>query len=215
LDNQVTNERKPLNRKEKKAVNKHLRQVKRQLYKNLLISYRGWWYWHKLVSKYKKQDEGNWAVVLLPDTNERDNYLSLLYLNRMLGQHKRSRAIILTHSEIVAKTAGLFSNKIVDIVWFSRKKAESLMQFYCLYNFDDRFICAGLDEPYGRNGSKMIGARGISAEEIFAIGVYRIYPYRQEVPPQYIGDEKDIIDFMERAAIAASEGYAEEVVETE
>ncbi|EHL04232.1 hypothetical protein HMPREF0322_05152 [Desulfitobacterium hafniense DP7] len=209
MENQE-NKRRPLTKSERKAVRQHLRKVKRQLYRNLLIAYRGWWYWHKLLKKYKKQGVHNWAVILLPDTNERDNYLALLYLDHMLSQHKFVKALVLTHSETVLKTAGLFSKRIADIVRCSREEAEALMQFYCLYNFDGRFFCASLDEPYGRNGSKLIGARGISAEELFAIGVYRLYPYEQMTPPQYHGGEADIEDFLVRAATAAHEGYAEE-----
>jgi hypothetical protein len=90
-------------------------------------------------------------------------------------------------------------------VYCPRKKAEELMQFYCLYNFDRRFFCASLDEPYGRNGSRIIGARGITAEEIFVIGVYRTYPYKQLPPPKYMGNDAGIIELLKQGDIAIEE----------
>jgi hypothetical protein len=206
----VENERPPLTKEEKKAVEKHLKEVRRQLYKNLCKAYRGWWYWHCTLKKYKKQNIAQSAVVLLPGSDERDNYLTLLYLDRMLKQHKFAKALILTHSDVVKANAGLFSGNILDIVDCPRKKAEELMQFYCLYNFDKRFFCASLDEPYGRNGSRMIGAKGISPEEIFAIGVYRIYPYIKQEPPKPKPPQEfspEINEWLKRCDKAAAEGY--------
>ena len=75
----------------------------------------------------------------------------------------------------------------------------------CLYNFDKRFFCASLDEPYGRNGSRIIGARGITAEEVFVIGVYRTYPYEQLPPPKYTGSDAQIIEFLKQGEIAIEE----------
>ena len=203
------NSRKPLSKEEKKDVKQHLKKVKRQLYRNLVDAYRGLWCWRIIVRKYKKSGVRNWAIILLPDTNDRDNYLSLLYLDCMLDKEHYDKALVLTHSEIVKKIACFFSDKIAWIEEFSRKDAESLMQLYCLYNFDKRFYCASLDEPYGRSGSKLIGACGISAEEIFAIGIYKLHPFERVSAPQYYGDDEEIISFLKRAAQDAREGYSE------
>jgi hypothetical protein len=185
LENETQVQRPPLTKAQKKAVEKHLREVRRQLRRNLFKAYRGWWYWRKLLKKYKKDDIKNTAVILLPEIHDRDNYFALRYLDQMLNQHKFRRALILTHNGAAEKCASLFSDKITAVVHCPRKKAEELMQFYCLYNFDKRFSCASLDEPYGRNGSRVIGARGITAEEIFVIGVYRTYPYERLSAPGY------------------------------
>lgn len=71
------------------------------------------------------------------------------------------------------------------------------MQFYCLYEFDKRFICASLDEPNGRNGSALIGKRGTTVEEIFVIGVYRVYPFQRPEAPAYEGMDSGIKLFLE------------------
>lgn len=176
-------------------MSKHLKQVKRQLYRNLISAYRGWWEWHKIVKGKGVGD--NTAVVLLPSCEREINHLALLYLDSMLSRRKYKNAVILTHDPAVKKCAQLFSPNILRVVSFSRKKAEHLMQFYCLYEFDKRFICASLDEPNGRNGSALIGKRRITKEEIFAVGVYRIHPFEKVDGLEYTGDDEEIKTFLE------------------
>ena len=176
------------------AVKKHLKGIKRQLYKNLFASYRGWWQWHKIV---KRKGVGNTAVILLPTCDREINRLGLLYLDDMLTSRKYTNAVVLTHDPAVLKCAALFSRNILATISFSRKKAEDLMQFYCLYEFDKRFIVASLDEPNGRNGSVLIGKRGTTQEEIFVIGVYRVYPFQRPQDPVYVGDDPEIKSFLE------------------
>lgn len=176
-------------------MSKHLKQVKRQLYRNLISAYRGWWEWHKVVKR--KGVDDNTAVILLPSCDREINYLALLYLDDMLNSRKYKNAVILTHDPAVKKCAQLFSSNILRVVAFSRKKAEHLMQFYCLYEFDKRFTVASLDEPNGRNGSALIGKRGTTVEEIFVIGVYRVYPFQRPTAPAYNGADSDIKLFLE------------------
>lgn len=177
-----------------KETRKHLRKVKRQLYKNLIASYRGWWQWVKI--NRIKGISGSTAVVLLPGCDRETNYLSLLYLDDMLKSRKYANAVILTHDPAVLKSSSLFSQKILKTVSFSRKKAEDLMQYYCLYEFNKRFIVASLDEPNGRNGSALIGKRGTTKEEIFVIGVYRVYPFTRPEAPGYDGTDSVVKDFL-------------------
>lgn len=177
------------------STSKHLKQVKRQLYINLLSTYRGWWQWHRIIKG--KGVEAGTAVILLPDCNRETNHLALLYLDDMLKSQGFKNAILLTHDPIVEKCAPLFSKNILRVIPFSRKKAEHLMQFYCLYEFDKRFTVASLDEPNGRNGSALIGKRGTTVEEIFVIGVYRIYPFQRPSPPVYSGSDPEIKTFLE------------------
>jgi len=176
-------------------MSEHLKQVRRQLYRNLIAAYRGWWQWHKVIKG--KGVAGNTAVVLLPSCDREINHLALLYLDEMLKSRKYKNAVVLTHDPAVLSCAGLFSKNILRIVSFSRKKAEDLMQFYCLYEFDKRFIVASLDEPSGRNGSALLGKRGTTAEEIFVIGVYRVYPFQRPEAPIYDGDDPEIKLFLE------------------
>ena len=136
-------------------------------------------------------------MILLPSCDREINHLALLYLDDMLKSRKYKNAVILTHDNAVKKTASLFSQNILRVVSFSRKKAEHLMQFYCLYEFDKRFTVASLDEPNGRNGSALIGKRGTTVEEIFVIGVYRVYPFTRPEAPVYTGNDPEVKNFLE------------------
>ena len=106
------------------SVSKHLRQVKLQLYHNVFAAYRGWWQWHKVITKGVGK---NTAVILLPDCNHAVNYMALLYLNDMLHNRGYNNALILTHDPGAQKSAALFSDKILRVVPFDRKKAEDLL----------------------------------------------------------------------------------------
>lgn len=181
-------------KKTDREVVRHLRKVKRQLYRNLVLAYMGWWHW-VMINRIKGVGAGT-AVVLLPTLDRETNYLALLYLDTMLKSCKYANAVILTHDPAVRKVAPLFSDRIVKTVSFSRKKAEHLMQYYCLYEFNKRFIVASLDEPNGRNGSALIGKRGTTKEEIFVIGVYRVYPFTRPEAPAYDGDDRQIREFL-------------------
>lgn len=171
----------------------HLKKVKRQLYFNLFAAYKGWWQWHKIT---RQKGVFNTAVVLLPSCERDTNMLALLYLDDMLKSRKHTNAVILTHDPLVQKSAQLFSKNILKVIPFSRKKAEDLMQFYCMYEFDKRFIVASLDEPNGRNGSALLGKRGTTKEEIFVIGVYHVYPFERPSVPEYTGNDEEIRNFL-------------------
>lgn len=181
-------------REKEQEVKKHLRGVKRQLYRNLVRAYQGWWQWVR-INRIKGVGADT-AVVLLPGKDAGENYMALLYLDEMLKARRYRNAVVLTHDKGAEKSAPLFSSNILKTVHFSRKKAEQLMQYYCLYEFNKRFIVASLDEPNGRNGSALIGKRGTTREEIFVIGVYRIYPFTRPDAPKYEGDDRAVKEFL-------------------
>lgn len=156
-------------------------------------AYKGRRWWKKLISKYQID---NTAVILMPSKNQEDNYFALLYLDQMIESRKYDNALILTYDPVVKKCAYMFSKKIIDVKYFSREKAEDLMQYYCLYEFDNRLIIASLDEPQGRNASALIDKKGITSEEIFAAGVYRLYPVTRPKLPNYVGKDEKIRRFI-------------------
>lgn len=184
----------PAKKKNYREVKRHLRDVKLRLYINLFNAYRGLWQWH-LINKTKGFDKTE--VVLLPGLDHESNYLALIYLDKLLDRKGADNAVILTYDPGVLKTAKLFSDRILDVRKFDRKKCEHLMQLYSLYEFAPNFTCASIDEPYGRNGDKLVGKRGTTKEEIFVIGVYRLYPFERPERPKYIGDDRDILNFLD------------------
>lgn len=169
------------------------REIKKLMRHNLWESYRGWWLWHRLVKRYHL---GRTRVILLPSGNQRYNYAALRYVDQMLERHNYDNAIFLTVDPVVEKAAGLFSENILAVETISRKKAERLMQFYCLYEFDPRFVVASLEEPNGRNAVGLIGKNGTTVEQLIAIGVYQLPEFVEESTPCYQGEDPEIQAFL-------------------
>lgn len=168
-------------------------EIKKLMRHNLLESYRGWWVWHRLVKRYHL---GRTRVILLPSSNRAYNYAALRYVDQMLERHNYENAIFLSVDSVIQKVAGLFSKNILAVENITRKKAERLMQFYCLYEFDPRFVVASLEEPNGRNAVGLIGKNGTTVEELIAIGVYQIPDFVQEEVPCYKGTDPEIRGFL-------------------
>lgn len=126
--------------------------------------------WLDLAERYKLGD-GDY-VVLMPSDDRDCNYYSLLYLDEFLNRIRGKRAYILTWDDCVKRNAAHFSDRIGEVIDFPRRSAELLMRFYSLYSFTDKLIIASLDEPDGRSGRKLIGRKGLTVEEIVAIGIY-------------------------------------------
>lgn len=171
-----------------------IRRIRGQLFRHLIRCYQGWWYWHRIVRR--RTVSNTTAVVLLPAVHyNKDSYYALLHLDEMLPTRGFDKAIILSVDPVAAKAAPLFSQNIQETLLISRKKAEHLMQYACLLTFDLRFIIASMDEPVGRKGETLVGKRGLTWEEVFCVGVYRIYPQEKD-PPLYRGNDAEIRQFI-------------------
>lgn len=163
-----------------------IKTVEKKLKKSLFQCKCGYFVWHQLIRKHPEIQ--NTAVVLMPSCDDLCNYYAMLYINQFLEVTNRENAVILTYDKQVIENADKFSANIIAVIPFSRKKAELLMKYTSLYEFDSRLVVASLDEPTGRNGKNLVGIKGLTEEEIFAIGVYRLYPFRKEKPVAWIND---------------------------
>lgn len=155
----------------------YLRQVRRELRDKLLASCRGWRSWRKLRSIGEK---GKTVIVLIPQGDEEISLFALAYLEQMLRARKKINAIIATNDPLVIRNRSVCSKCIIEIKQLTEREISDLLQLCCLYKFDENFIVASLDSPCGRNGGRLIGVKGISKEEIFAVGLYGLYPFPQE-----------------------------------
>ena len=99
------------------------KELKHVLHRNLMMAYKGWWAWHRVVKRYKL---GRSKVVLMPGNNIAYNYNALLYLDEMLACHSYDSAVILAVDPVIEKAARLFSDNILAVETISRKKAEQL-----------------------------------------------------------------------------------------
>ena len=149
--------------------------VKIKFVKTKFYCYLGYWMWHALIKKHPEIQ--NTAVIILPTKRDSYSYYSLLYLDQFLEKSNRDNAVILTFDKKVIQTARDFSSNIVSIIPVTRRKMKYILTYASLYEFDNRLIIASLEEPVGRNGRNLIGIKGLTEEEIFVIGVYRIFPF--------------------------------------
>lgn len=153
--------------------------MKKELGYNIIACYRGWWQWRK-ICKIKGMKKT--AVVLIPGEDAQISMYALDYLKPMLQCHGWDNAIILTpNHEFLKKNSDnmIERDEILQVRYISLRSAADLIQLSCLYRFDERFICASLEIPIGRNGSRLIGKKGITKEEIFAVGIYGVVPYHR------------------------------------
>lgn len=125
--------------------------------------------WLELVDKYGL--EGNFRVVLFPSDDKDINTISVKAMRKL--SEKVEKLIALSYSQEVLSWDVKESNIILQL--FSRKEAEALMRFYSMYEFTDKLIIASLDEPEGRKGKGLIGAKGITLEELVNIGIFKQY----------------------------------------
>lgn len=176
-----------------------VRSIKKQLKKNLWKTYQGWWQWHKIVRSRHIQPQT--VILLLPSLGSPENYYAMLYLDKFLESRSFQRAIILTQDEGVIKAAHLFSHNIVQIIKISEKKIDALLQFACLYYFDERLFIASLNKPDGRYADRLIGVNGICYGEVFSVGVYGLNKYFDLRPPKYKGHDKEIKEFIRRGSV--------------
>lgn len=136
------------------------------------------------------------AVILIPEGDHESSFFALAYLNRLLEHRGWENAILLSTDTLIPRCADYFSNKILAVKHLRPEQEKDLLQLACLYRFDDHFICASIDCPEGRNGSALIGKKGLTKEEIFAVGVYGLWPFQQAHVPTYDGTDPDIMHFM-------------------
>lgn len=152
--------------------------------KKLVITCLGWFQWQKI--KRRKGVGHSTAIILMPALNAEYNLYTLLYLNDFIESHMFLDALLLTFDRRVLKYTSYISEYPISAVYFSRKNAESIMQYATLYDFDHRLYIASLDEPKGRKGAELIKSGKITTEELIAIGIFDIFPYKKRACPSFL-----------------------------
>lgn len=172
------------------------KKAKKLVKKNILKCYRGAFVWHKILKQ--NPEISNTAVVLVPEINDDANYYALLYMDDFLNSTNRDNAVILTFDARIQKVCSQFSQRIIRVILLNQKEIEFLMQYMSLYCFDNRLVVASLDKPAGRDGTKLVGLKGLTFEEVFSIGVYGLYPFRKQAPVKWEADGTELDSFMIR-----------------
>ncbi len=123
--------------------------------------------------------DGTNRLVLFPDEDGKVNYYGLLYLDEHLVRNLKKEAVIVTSCPGVMRVASLFTPKIKDIVMVTEREMDCLIAYLKLSEGAIDFTIVSLTKPAGRRGEYLVGAKGLTVEQMVAIGIYFIIPYRQ------------------------------------
>ena len=132
--------------------------------------------WRKLLRRAELGP--NDYFVLFPTEDRKCNYSGVRYLDTFLLRAGGNQAAILTVDSWVQQEACRYSRCVKSIDLCDRAKAGRLVTLYELYRFHPRFITVSLDQPFCRKASGLIGVKGTTVEELVAIGIYGIIPFR-------------------------------------
>ncbi len=132
--------------------------------------------WNALLHLTKAKPDD--SIILFPGTDHECNFQGMRYLDTYMQRINTKRAIILTVDSFVKNSIGNYSDNISSIIEISQEQAQGFIALYQLRIFDDRFIVVSLNQPFCRNAEGMIGIKDITVEQLVAIGVYSIIPFR-------------------------------------
>ena len=152
-------------------------KMKEALEKRLELAKQGMMEWGNILRMTRLAADDH--VILFPSDRFEYNHFGLKYLDTFLERVGGNKAVLLTFDPYVQNNATAFSDKIKSLIYFERDRVEKLLALYTLYEFDERFIVISLDEPYVRNAEGLIGKKGITTEELIAVGIYKIIPFRR------------------------------------
>ena len=167
--------------------------------RSLIVANKGRYIWRKYNKIYNIQNRGDYFV-LLSDVDAY-NYIFFSYIEKCF--EARKRVIILTTDKKIEKVATLFEKRNELIVCpISKNEADELISYYSFSMFYFRFFFISLDEPEERKCSHLIGKKGITAEELIAVGVMgldgeKYIKSRHKLQKiDYKGNDSDIIKFL-------------------
>lgn len=177
----------------------------RDLLQYLLMVNRGRKKWNKYKNKYNIRKE-NLYFVLLPTDNDEYNLIFFKYLDKCFEPHKK--VIILAYDSKIEKVSFLFEKRNEIIVeQASKELCGELISYYTFMPFYERFYLVSLTEPHERKCDHLIGKKGITAEELIAVGImgYDSEKYqkmkRHPQNPSYEGDDVEISSFLQERRV--------------
>jgi len=132
--------------------------------------------WHRIDSGYDLQQ--NDYVVLFCDDDIEVNESGMLYLDTFLDRVEGNKVVVLTNNKFVADNIKDYSKKIISVEECNDEQVTCLLSLYSLFHFDHRFRVVSLEKPHGRKAKSLIGVKGTTVEQLVAIGVYGIIPFR-------------------------------------
>lgn len=158
----------------------------------------------KLYNSITKDiDPEETALVIFPEDDYKLNYYGLLYLDEYLVRNLKKNVILVTPNDTVANAVKYFTNKIKTIHLTSKQATFDLISLYNFIDLEYQTVIVSLSLPLGRNANNLLGANGLSLEQLIAIGVYFLIPFKKLLRKiEYSGEDTKIMMLL-------SEGYFE------
>ena len=149
--------------------------IKRQLIENFCAAIKGKRFWHKFAKHYITPDD---LAILIPDECEDIYFCAFFYLNDLLIQRGKSKAVFLVRNlKMAQKYNGQYSQNVKKVLLIGDVDCVSLITYYRVQNFDGRFLVASFQEPFGKHGEKIVKRYPDRIHELFALCIYAIKPY--------------------------------------
>lgn len=156
-----------------------LQNIKLKMLSNFISSIKGWKIYHKIVHKYPLK---RGLYILIPEMDEKLSFCAALYLNQLLLKKKANNAIFLScYDSKIEYYSKMFTGNVKEYVFLNSYEINNILQFYRLYNFDERFLVASFSQPFGNNSQKILNIYPENYNELFALCIYKLKPYNSYV----------------------------------
>ncbi|MBR1409252.1 MAG: hypothetical protein IJ573_10220 [Clostridia bacterium] len=160
----------------------------------------GWRVWRRLQKAMKAAGgfdrERDVIVVAVPEDPDGEA-LALLHMEHFAKTYG-GRVFFCSSNPLASKLLPVFFKDAVCLA-ASAEEIEALECLAQLVKFCGRLRFASVSHPFGRIGERMIGVKGITEDEVFAIGACSLWKYERPVLPGYSGENSDIRDYLKKA----------------
>ncbi len=170
------------------------------LFQHIFVKYQTYNWW-KLYRKVANEREGGKTYVCSYNGTG-DVYLATGLLATKIGPDRVKEATVCVVGGAAKNVASLFGFEDVraldqaemnnlmrmcdmlgpenlDIVIVSDKEMDDLITYLKLTEDDSKFVIVSLRHPVTRNAKHLVGVKDLTVEQIVAVGIYFIIPYRQ------------------------------------
>lgn len=144
-------------------------KVNDELEKKLKKAKEGRMQWIRLMEQYGGEKDK--YIILFPHKHAACNNYVLKYLSQFVEKVHVDTLLMVSCDKVLLKKVKDYTDINCIGVFWDDMQIQNLLSYYSLHMFTNKLIIVSLDEPQGRNGTNLIGTKGVTEEEIVAIGI--------------------------------------------
>ena len=133
----------------------------------------------KILKKFSLFKDKKLAYLIFPEKDAEINHYAFLYLDDFLLRFGYDSAVIVTSERNIDENELKLSDKIIEVLNFSRVQIQNLIDYYSMNPAMKDVRIVSLDKPSGRRGTNLLNRKGLSVEQMIAIGVYFLLPFEK------------------------------------